>query len=142
MAKNSQNIPNQAQAVKIVIKFQYFLSKNQLSGGFIAPFGPKTLKMVILTVFARRDPLKKWKKWPKFAEPDFCQHIQQVIIIVVDRNCSFYSKKQANVMERLGEIGEKGHFWPKMTKFGQKMAKMAKTRIFDKKTKLSLFYVL
>ena len=45
-------------------------------------------------------------------------------------------------MERLGEIGENGHFWPKMTKFGPKMAKMAKTRIFDKKTKLSLFYVL
>ena len=38
-------------------------------------------------------------------------------------------------MKRLGEKGPKGHFWAKMAKFGPKVAKMAKTRFFVKKTK-------
>ena len=44
-------------------------------------------------------------------------------------------------MRGFGEIAKIVHFWPKMANFGQKLAKMAKFRIFLKKAKPSLFNI-
>ena len=76
------------------------------------------------------------KKLPNLAEPDFCQHIHYVII-VIEHYGSFHSKNRANHMTRLGGMCPKGHFWSKMAKFEPQMTK---TGFFDKNLKMSLPY--
>ena len=49
-------------------------------------------------------------------------------------------KNQANLMTSFGEICPKGHFWPKMAKFGPKMPKTTKTGFFCQNPKTSLPY--
>ena len=44
-------------------------------------------------------------------------------------------------MRGFGEIAKIGHFWPKLAIFDQKLAKMAKFRIFLQKAKPSLFNI-
>ena len=79
---------------------------------------------------------KNGQKWPNLAEPDFSQHIHQVIIVI--EHCgSLYRKNQANLMTSFGEMSPKGHFWPKMAKFGPKMVK---TGFFCQNPKTSLPY--
>ena len=78
------------------------------------------------------------QKWPNLAEPDFCQHIHQVII-VIEHYGSFHSENQANLMNGFLSNGPKGHFWAKMAKFGPKVAKMTKTGFFGQKLKSSHF---
>ena len=46
-----------------------------------------------------------------------------------------YGKDQENLQQRLGEMGQKEHFWTKTTKFWPKTAKKSKTRIFAKNPK-------
>ena len=46
-------------------------------------------------------------------------------------------KNQANLMTSFGEMSPKGHFWPKMAKFGPKMPK---TGFFCQNPKTSLPY--
>ena len=74
-----KNLPNQAPKENILIRFHYFLAKKQISGGFIAPFGPKTSK----TAFEPRcDPLKMGKN-----DPNFPNQAVKYNIFIIFHNC-------------------------------------------------------
>ena len=69
------------------------------------------------------------KKLPNLAEPDFCQYIHQ-IIIVIEHYGSFHSENQACPMTRLGECAQKAIFCTKLPNCDQKMAKFDRTRLY------------
>ena len=77
MAKNGQIFTNQAQAEDIFIKVHYFLAKKQISGGFRAPFGQKSSKTGILTVFNTTWPPENGQNMAKTAKFSQNRHRQR-----------------------------------------------------------------
>ena len=72
---------------------------------------------------------KTTKFWPKSRKREFLSGIFFRHFLKDQKN-SYYAKNQKNLKQRLGEMGQKEHFWPKTTKFWPKTAKKSKTRIF------------
>ena len=54
--------------------------------------------------------------WPKLAEPELFQYVNEVIP-VEDPKCSFYNKNWEKRVRRLGEIGQNCRFWTKNPKY-------------------------
>ncbi len=68
---------------------------------------------------------KNGQKWPKFPKLEFSQG-NEWSFPVSNHITQLNTKNYENLMRGFGEIAKNGHFWPKMSIFDQKLAKMAK----------------
>ena len=134
-----QKRPNLAKILKTIILPQKLFSsffkrpKNrflwQKSGTFIVAFGRNGPKRAFL---AKKRP-NLGKKRPKNLKGEFSPGIF-LPFFKRPKNQS-YGKNQEHLQQRLGEMGQKQHFWSKTDKFWLKTTKKTKTRIFAKNPK-------